>query len=114
MARADRISERFKSIKMAMEELHGKPLTFAAVSCAWLRVIQYGTDASMKQIMDLAQEEELLVMGERRKELDAEHELMLRGFHEELCSYLEVDVEAAIELSKSFDQVVHDLCFQGG
>lgn len=118
MSRADRINERVKVLEQTLRELHGGPLAFAAASVAWFRVIQHGAKLSMTRVreeMKPYQHPGLHAdMQELIFDLDAEHELMLRGYHQRLCAHLNVDVEEALELSKSFDQIVHDICFEGG
>lgn len=110
MNRADRLNARFKLIQQSIAELHGGDLAFAAASAGWLMAIQYGAKQSMERVAGIDED----VLGFLITELDTEHESMLRGYHEELCSFLNVDPARALELSKSFEQVVQDICFQGG
>lgn len=119
MGRAERLQERFKLIQQTLKDLHGKDLAFAAASAAWLQAIQYATEQSMKRIKNEVEAEDgpVYLQGGFDNliiQLDAEHEALLRSFHKELCSHLEVDPEQALELSKAFTQVVRDICLQGG
>ena len=115
MTKAERLQQRFRLIEESVAEVYGKPLAFAASTAAWLMAVQYATDRSMKRlngfnldaVSKAAAEEDRLL-------LDAEHEAMLRGFHREICAYLKVDPEQALEVSKAFEQVVRDICLQGG
>lgn len=123
MNRGDRLQHRFDLIQKTLAELHGRELAFAASSAAHLRAIQYGAEASMKAIGDWATQD-----GSRKgfnssareysdsmiARYDAEHQAMLQGFHERLCAHLGVDPARALELSKAFEQVVRDICLQGG
>lgn len=116
MGRADRLNDRFKLIQQSLEELHGREVAFAAASAAWLMAIQHGAKSSMKRLIDHVEAEEGPTFGARElaDSLDIEHELMLRGFHKELCSFLGVPPADAERLARSFSQVIDDICNQGG
>lgn len=116
MSRAERLNERFLLIQQTLTELHGKPLAFAAASAAWLRAIQYGVKQSLEGVKQFTGLDDVAytAAGEAVEKYDLEHELMLRVYHKELCVHLNVDPAQALELSLSFEQVVQDICFQGG
>lgn len=120
MNRADRLNERFKLIQTTVAELYGADVAFAAAAAAWLMAVQYGVRASMRRIFleieDLQGSEGLNsdISGPLIEELDAEHELMLRGFHKELCAHLGISPAIAERHAKAFKQVVEDICNQGG
>ena len=116
-SRADRLNDRFKLIQQALEELHGREIAFAAASAAWLMAIQYGAKSSMARIVQDPMSDARIAkeyFDELLSSLDAEHELMLRGFHRELCSFLGVRPADAEKHAKSFKQVIDDICNQGG
>ena len=98
-SRAERISARFKLIRGALEHLYGRELAFAASSAAWLMGIEEGIGEGVERVAS----------GENAKLLEAEIRLMLQGYHEELCIYLQVDLEKSLDLSKSFQQVIYDI-----
>lgn len=123
MTRAERLNDRFRLIQKALEKTVGRDKMFAAAAAGWLMAIQYGAEQSMKQIGNWATADNSSKgfnstsrdhANEMIQKLDAEHEAMLRKFHEELCFHLNVDPVEALELSKHFGQIVHDICFQGG
>ena len=117
MNRADRLNERFKLIQTTIAELYGADVAFAAASAAWLMAVQYGAKQSMKRLVKHIEEEEgCPVYGAEGliDSLDAEHELMLRGFHKELCAHLGISPAIAERHAKAFKQVVEDICNQGG
>lgn len=117
MTRAERLQARFNIIQQSLEYVYGRELAFAAASVAWLRAVQYGAKQSMCRMRDWHPEVPQQYCTERAmllEELDAEIELMLKGFHSEICAHLGVDPGRAIEVSKSFEQVVQDICLQGG
>ena len=116
MGRAKRLGERFKLIQQTLTELKGDRLAFAAASAAWLRAIQYAQSQALKNVQQFSGLDAVAfaAAGEAIQGLDAEQEAMLRGFHLELCRYLKVDPVHVLRLSKHFEQVVQDICFQGG
>ena len=116
MSRAERLNARFLLIQQTLVELHGKELAFAAASATWLQAIQYGTEQSLRRVQVFTGLDPVAFMaaGEDIEKLDIENELMLCGFHTVLCTYLNVDPAKALELSKSFEQVVRNICLQGG
>lgn len=116
MTRAERLNERFRLIQTTLEELHGKPLAFAAAAAAWLRAIQHGQKQALLEVRKFTSLDSVAYAAAKEEvdRLEAESEVMLRGFHQELCSHLNVDPAEAIKVSKAFEQVVRDICFQGG
>ena len=116
MSRSERLHARFVLIQQSIAELHGEDLAFAAASAAWLQAIQYGARQSMEKIRDFTGLDPVAhaAAGERIPLLNIEHEVMLSGYHRELCRFLDVDPVQALRLSKSFEQVTRDICLQGG
>ena len=115
MGRAERLHERFNTIQQTLTELHGKPLAYAAADAAWLVGIAYAQDQSMVRIARFitdpvakaAAKEEIAM-------LSMEQNIMFKGLHIQLCIQLGVDTALARSLSKNFEQVVRDICLQGG
>lgn len=115
MSRPERLDARFKLIQETMTELYGKDLAFAGATAAWLMALQHMALSSMKAVQrfNLDGVGQAAAVEEMEK-LDAIHEATFRGFHKQICEHLGVDPVRALELSKAFEQVVRDICFQGG
>lgn len=115
MTRGDRLQQRFDIIEQTLRELHGKEEAFCAALAAHLRAVQYGAEQSMKQVRIYVTDGVAKVAAtEEIERLDKEHQAMLQGVHERTCKFLGVDPARALELSKAFEQVVRDICLQGG
>ena len=111
MSRAERLSERFDTIKATLTELYGRERAFGAASAAWLMAIQY---LSKQALLRLERE-----LGARRRPdvvgvLENEMEAILQSFHAEICEHLGIDQADAWRLTKAFKQVIDDVCHQGG
>lgn len=106
--RAERLDARFRIIQQTLKELYGEDEAFAAACAGWLIAIEQAVMISMIRILKEPDNPQLI------KDLDAEHEIMLRGFHREICIKLGVDPSRALELSKHFEEVVHDILNQRG
>lgn len=116
--RAQRLMARFDLIQQSLSELHGPQVAFAAVTAAWLMAIQYWQHQSLLRMRDAAEQLPSLQrhasLTSLATDLDDENQIMLQGFHAELCKYLGVEEHVALRLSKSFQQVIRDICQQGG
>lgn len=111
--RGDRLQARFNLIQGVLVELYGDEVATCAASAAYLRAIQYGAKESMKQLSRQI-ESEAWVAEETIRALDAEHEKMLQSFHKYLCERLGVTPAIALRHSHAFEQIIRDICFQGG
>lgn len=109
-SRAERLQERFNVIKLAVGELHGRDAAFAAASVGWLRAMQYAIDQALGKVARATPDARAQV----KDQVSDEIELMLRGFHAEICSHLGVQEQEALDLGKSFEEVVKDICYQRG
>lgn len=99
-SRSKALQERFDLIAEALKDLHGRDLAFCAESAAWLQAIEYFA---------------ILALRRARTDPDtnaseAELREILMSFHNQLCKYLAEDQVEAIDLARSFREVVDDIC----
>ena len=115
MGRPERLQQRFSSIQVAIEEVHGKSLAFAAADAAWLVGISYAQDQAMIRIARFITDPVAKAVAKKELAmLSMEQNIMLQALHIQLCIQLGVDTALALSLSKNFEQVVRDICLQGG
>ena len=100
-----RLQQRFDAIRATIAELHGANVAYAAASCAWLMTID---NCIRKDMRDVAADPT------RLEEFIKEHSGMLQGFHQDLCDYLEVPHERALDLMGNFKQVMRDILERKG
>ena len=113
-SRANRLSERFNTIRQTLKELHGDKVAFGAASAAWLSAIQYATRQALLRVAKEAHEDPDVSSIRLIAEMELEIEAMLQGFHKELCKSLEITQAECIPLAQSFQQVIEDICNQKG
>ncbi len=104
--RAKRLSARFSAIQQGIAQIHGQDRAFVTSIAAWLQIIQY----AMKETVLKAVQNPDTDTANFEKEIQE----MLQSIHEELCEYLDVSPEEALDLSVHFNEIIQDICQDKG
>ena len=112
--RVTRLSERFATIRLALEELTDDDTAFAAATVAYLEVVDFIALQGFNDLVKRAGTTPPELHKSLVLEMQEAVRMGLNFYHKQLCEYLKVDQVAAVKRSASFKEIVDDICKQRG